>query len=82
MHASAGFTEIRASLDALLKNLGLEGGVEPQTHPGFLDGRCGAVVVNDRHIGIVGELSPQVILAWGLGLPVAAFELDMAGLKT
>ena len=32
-HASAGFTEIRAALDGLLANLGLEGKVQPQTHP-------------------------------------------------
>ncbi len=80
-HASAGFTEIRAALDGLLANLGLEGRVHPHAHPSFLDGRCGSVLLGDRPIGIVGEVNPRTIISWGLSLPVAAFELEVAGLE-
>ncbi len=78
-HANAGFTEIRACLDALLNSLGLEFKVEPKSHPTFSEGRCGEVVVNGRPVGLVGEVHPQVILAWGLSLPVAVFEVDVSG---
>lgn len=81
IHASAGFTEIRACLDALLRNLGLESTVQPETHPSFLEGRCGSVVVSGRRIGTIGELNPRVVTAWGLSLPAGGFELDMAGLQ-
>ena len=81
VHASAGFTEIRACLDALLKSLGLESTVQPGTHPSFLEGRCGSVMINGRRIGLLGELNPRVVAAWGLSLPAAAFELEMGGLN-
>lgn len=79
-HVVAGFSEIRATLDALLNNLGVEHRVEGAVHPSFLDGRCGEILAGDRLLGIVGEVHPRVILAWGLDLPVAAFELDIAEL--
>ncbi len=81
-HANAGFTEIRATLDAVLGSLGIERRVEAGTHPSFLDGRFGHVMVKDMQIGIVGELHPKVILAWGLELPAAGFELNTAKLLT
>jgi phenylalanyl-tRNA synthetase beta chain len=80
IHSSAGFTEIRASMDALLKSLGLESTVQPETHPSFLEGRCGSVMVNERRTGVLGEINPRVVAAWGLSLPAAAFELEMGGL--
>ena len=77
VHASAGFTEIRAALDALLSSAGIDFSVEPAKHPTFLDGRFGQVVSNGKNVGFLGEVHPEVIRSWGLGLPVAAFELDL-----
>jgi phenylalanyl-tRNA synthetase beta chain len=80
IHATAGFTEIRACMDALLKSLGLESTVQPKTDPSFLEGRCGSVIIDGRRIGLLGEINPRVVAAWGLSLPAAAFELEMGGL--
>ena len=77
VHATAGFTEIRSSLDALIKCVGHDFEVKSTDHPSFLSGRCGMVVSDGRKIGFIGELSPKVIQAFGLKLPTAAFELDM-----
>jgi phenylalanyl-tRNA synthetase beta chain len=76
-HRAAGFTEIRSSLDALLHGIGLKFEVEPLIHPSFLEGRAGAVSSHGRQFGIVGELNPRIIRAWGLSLPVAGFELEI-----
>ena len=78
VHATAGFTEIRQSLDSLLRSLGIEYSVKPITHPSFLEGRTGQIVSKNKDIGTIGELNPQVIKAWGLSLPVGAFELDLS----
>lgn len=75
IHAGAGFTEIRSSLDALMRNLGEEFEVKDTDHPSFLPGRCGTIVSKNRETGIVGEISPRVLRAWGLNLPASAFEL-------
>jgi phenylalanyl-tRNA synthetase beta chain len=77
IHTTAGFTEIRSCLDTLLTSIGIEFRVEPTTHPSFLGGRTGAVMSGEKQLGVVGELHPKVIRAWGLSLPIAAFELEI-----
>ena len=77
IHTGAGFTEIRSCLDTLLGRIGVKLEVVPTTHPSFLDGRTGEVMSGQKRLGVVGELHPKVIRAWGLSLPVAAFELEI-----
>ena len=74
----AGFTEIKAILDAVLTNLGLHWQIQETKHATFIEGRVGAVVVGGVAVGLIGEVHPKVLQAWGLGNPVAAFELDMS----
>jgi phenylalanyl-tRNA synthetase beta chain len=84
-HANAGFSEIKADVDALLLNLGLEWQIGKAKHPSFIEGRMGTVTVNGLNVGIVGETSPKVLTAWKLENPAAAFELNMdavAAIKT
>jgi phenylalanyl-tRNA synthetase beta chain len=74
----AGFTEVKAILDAVLMNLGLQWQVKGTKHGSFIEGRVGAVVVGSMEVGLIGEVHPKVLQAWGLGNPVAGFELDMS----
>ena len=81
IHATAGFTEIRSSLDALGDNEGLSFRIRNKDNPSFLPGRCGAIVSNDgREVGVIGEVNPRVIRSWGLSLPAAAFEIELLAL--
>lgn len=77
IHASAGFTEIRSALDALGVSTGWNFDVRPAEHPSFLSGRCGAITTDGMERGIIGEISPRVLRAWGLNLPTAAFEVNV-----
>jgi len=77
IHAGAGFTEIRSSLDALSENIGRTFEIRSTEHPSFLSGRCGAIISDGREVGVVGEVSPLVIKSWGLNLPAAAFEMEL-----
>ena len=82
VHATAGFTEIRSSLDALAGNEGLSFQIRDKEHTSFLPGRCGAIVSNDgREVGVIGEVNPRVIRSWGLSLPAAAFEIKLHALS-
>ena len=74
----AGFTEVKAILDAVLTNLGLHWQVKETKHGSYIEGRVGGVVVDDVEVGLIGEIHPKVLQAWGLGNPVAGFELDMS----
>jgi phenylalanyl-tRNA synthetase beta chain len=75
-HAEASFTEARASVDALLSNLGLSARVTELEHGSFVAGRAAALWIGESQIGIMGEIHPQVLENWGIQNPTAAFELD------
>jgi phenylalanyl-tRNA synthetase beta chain len=73
----ADFFAARALAEALLGIAGLALEVAPDAGRPFLHpGRAGAVLVEGKDIGWIGELHPEVAGQWGLEGPVAALELD------
>ena len=75
-HPMASFTEIKSVLDAFFLNLGVEWQITETVHPSFIEGRVGAATVNGVQVGVLGEINPQVLEAWKLENPVAAFEIN------
>jgi phenylalanyl-tRNA synthetase beta chain len=75
-HANANFTEIKSALDSFLSNLGVQWQIKETSHPSFIEGRAGKIIVAKEEVGVVGEINPQVLESWKLENPVAAFELD------
>jgi phenylalanyl-tRNA synthetase beta chain len=80
-HAEASFTEVRASIDAVLSNLGLGVRITELEHGSFVQGRAAIVWIEEKQVGIVGEIHPQVLENWGIQNPAAAFELDTQVLR-
>jgi phenylalanyl-tRNA synthetase beta chain len=80
-HARANFTEMKSYLEPLMVNLGLQFNLKTRTHQSFLEGRVGAIHVNDQEVGVIGEIHPQVIQNWKLEDPVAAMEIDLNKLR-
>lgn len=78
MGPDAGYAEVRAALDALLFELGLTGTYTREEHPSYLQGRVAGVDLGEGRRARVGELHPEVLLAWNLPAPVAVAELDLA----
>jgi len=76
-HANASFSEIKSALDAFFANLGVNWQIKATTHPSFIEGRAGAAMVNGENVGVLGEINPQVLNAWKLENPTAAFEINM-----
>jgi phenylalanyl-tRNA synthetase beta chain len=76
-HPTASFSEIKSALDAFFMNLGVEWRIKETSHPSFIEGRVGAAIVNGVDVGVLGEVNPQVLEAWKLENPVAAFEINM-----
>jgi phenylalanyl-tRNA synthetase beta chain len=58
-------------------NLGVAWKITATSHPSFIEGRTGAVIVNGVNAGAVGEINPQVLEAWKLENPTAAFEINV-----
>lgn len=76
-HASASFTEMKSTLDALFMNLGLQWQIKETKHPSFVEGRVGTAIIDETEVGTLGEIHPKVLENWTLENPVAAFELNM-----
>jgi phenylalanyl-tRNA synthetase beta chain len=79
-NSSANFSEIKSVLDSFFMNLGMEWKIRAVNHPSFIDGRVGAVLVDDESVGFVGEIKPEVLVAWQLENPTAAFELNLTSM--
>jgi phenylalanyl-tRNA synthetase beta chain len=80
IHPRASFTEVKGLVEGVLRDLGLSMEVEEEEDENFLEGRCASPLVDGRPLGLLGELTPEVITAYELGHPVAAFELDARGI--
>jgi phenylalanyl-tRNA synthetase beta chain len=79
-HATAHFSEIHSCLDVLFYHLGKAYSLEPVQHPSFLEGRAGRIVVSGTPLGLIGELHPEVMERWQIGVPVVAFEVNLSQL--
>jgi phenylalanyl-tRNA synthetase beta chain len=75
-HANSNFTEIKSALDAFMSNFGVDWQIKETTHPSFIDGRAGRVIVAGSEVGVVGEVNPLVLEAWKLENPAATFEVN------
>lgn len=76
-HPGANFSEMHSTLDVLLYYLNIEYRLEPSEHPLFMPGRCGKVISGSTMLGYIGELRPEVLERRQIGMPCAAFEINM-----
>ena len=74
------FTKIKQVLDSLTKNLGLAYSLEESTHPLFIDGRTAVIKIGEHRAGIMGELHPETLKAWGIKMPTSCLELSVKSL--
>ena len=78
------FASMRAACEALLREFGFRLATRASQDPAFLPGR-GAEVWGHRGdqvllLGLLGEIHPQWLEHYGLGHPVAAFEIEFVAL--
>jgi len=79
-HADAHFSEAHSCLDTLFYYANQAYSLEPVQHPSFLAGRVGGIVSGGIQVGVIGELHPEVLERWQIGVPVVAFEIDLTEL--
>jgi phenylalanyl-tRNA synthetase beta chain len=77
-HAEANFSDIHSYLDLLLYYLDVPYRLEALDHPSFLAGRAGRVLCDGRLLGLIGELHPEVLEQWQIGMPVSVFEVSVS----
>jgi phenylalanyl-tRNA synthetase beta chain len=79
-HGKTDFTEIKQILDSLFSHLGLEYDIVEEEHKSFIVGRVGRILVKNKKIAYIGEISPDCLEQFNLEQPVAAFELNLTEL--
>jgi phenylalanyl-tRNA synthetase beta chain len=78
--AEVGYQDIASVLDAFLSSLGCQYELRTGSHPSFIEGRVADVILKGADLGVVGEVSPEVLEAWDIEVPVSAFEIDVCSL--
>ena len=77
--STTGFTEMKQTLEYLLrmldkdKNVAIENGESPS----FIEGRCAKITMNNKIIGFLGEVKPQILENLSIKMPLVALELDI-----
>jgi phenylalanyl-tRNA synthetase beta chain len=80
-HSLASYTEAKMYLESFCRIIsGTEATTEADQHWAFTTGRCARVTVRGASLGHVGEVKPEAIAAFGLGVPVSGFEIDISAL--
>ncbi len=80
-HSQSSFSEAKMYAESVCRLLsGLEAKAKESSHWAFSAGRCAAISVGGSRLGIVGEVRPEAIEAFGLGVPVSGFELTLSKL--
>ncbi|MFO8063278.1 MAG: phenylalanine--tRNA ligase subunit beta [Spirochaetota bacterium] len=75
------FNVINAHVTALLYYLGFSHELQEIEDPRFIAGRTAALVVEGTHVGILGEVHPQVLENWGIQVPCSGGEIDLDVLR-
>jgi phenylalanyl-tRNA synthetase beta chain len=75
------YEKISSLLDAFLTNLGVKYELRATEHQSFILGRVAEILVNNKPIGIIGEIHPKVLGNWKLEVPVVGLEINLEEIK-
>ena len=78
--APSNFTELKQALDYLAKMLNIKIALEETKVQNFIEGRTARVLLNEKNVGIIGEVHPSVLKQWHLKMPLALLEIDLKNL--
>ncbi len=76
--SSVTYTDVRQVLEFLLDQLSVPYELRAKDYPFYIPGRSAEVVSGETVLGHIGEVYPEVLEAFGLYVPVVAFELSLS----
>ncbi len=78
--SEANFNEAASQVASILYYLDHEYSVVESTDPRFIPGRQAEILAKGKKVGVFGEIHPQVLENWTIGMPCVACEIDLEGL--
>jgi len=79
-YEKANFTEIKQILDYLTKMLDVKYEIKETENPRFIIGRIGAIFINNKEVGLIGEIKPIILKNNKIKMPVASLEIEISEL--
>jgi phenylalanyl-tRNA synthetase beta chain len=79
-HDKVDFTQIKQTFDALTLSFGINCIIKETSHPSYIIGRVGELIIEEKRIGFIGEIHPSVLENWQLTVPVVVLEIDLESL--
>ncbi len=77
-HSHSSYTEAKMYLESACRTIiGKEAATPEEPHWAFAPGRCARVSLGVAQLGHVGEVRPESIEAFGLGVPISGFEVNL-----
>ena len=74
------FFDAKGVIEELGERLAIDFAYAPHEEHGLQAGRCARLSVGGAPVGVLGEVQPDTLEAFGVERPVALFELDLAAL--
>jgi len=78
--SQTGFTDIKQTLDYLMRTLGIEYTLEEAESPIYIPGRTAKILVNNQSIGYMGEVKPSILNNLKVKMPITALEINVNSL--
>lgn len=73
----ATFADCKGLVEALTRDLAMDGRLVAANVPGFIDGRCAALERGGTRVGFFGEFHPKALHAFDLRTPAFGFEFAL-----
>ena len=75
--SEVGFNQINSTVSAVMYYMKRDYTLIELDSPKFISGRCAAITVAGRQVGVFGEVHPIVLENWGIQMPTVVCELDL-----
>jgi len=76
-HSTTNYSEIKAYTEAFLGQLGKDYSFQESKDTAFIEGRAVVILIKGKPVGVMGEISPQVLENFKIEYPVTLFELGV-----
>lgn len=76
--ADVSFEHCHSILETLTQGLGTTYKLEAIESTEFIQGRTARIIIDGKEVGIIGEISPELLENWEVFIPAAAFEIDLS----
>ena len=71
------FTECKQYIDYLFNSLQITYSIKELSQTNFIDGRTGAIILNNKTIGYIGEVHPNCLKKVGIKMPLSIAEISL-----